>query len=61
LFYLTRNMDIFLLIFQPSEFLSTYTIVITILLTSPRPRFSVLSRNQQELPSCNVIILIFPI
>jgi len=29
LFYSTRNMDIFLLIFQPSEFLSIYTIVIT--------------------------------
>jgi hypothetical protein len=28
LFYLTRNMGIFLLIFQPSEFLSIYTIVI---------------------------------
>ena len=29
LFYATRNMDIFLLIFQPSEFLTIYTIVIT--------------------------------
>ena len=28
LFYLTRNMGIFLLIFQPLEFLSIYTIVI---------------------------------
>jgi len=39
LFYLIRNMDIFLLIFQPSEFLSIYTIVITRLLTYSRPRF----------------------
>lgn len=30
LYYLSRNMDIFLLIFQPSEFLSIYIIVITI-------------------------------
>jgi hypothetical protein len=37
--YLIRNMDIFLLIFQPSEFLSIYTIVITRLLTYSRPRF----------------------
>ena len=43
LFYLTRNMDIFLLIFQPSEFLSIYTIVITRLLPCFRPRFSALS------------------
>jgi len=28
LFYVIRNMDIFLLIFQPSEFLTIYTIVI---------------------------------
>ena len=39
LFYLTSNMDIFLLIFQPSEFLTIYTIVITILLPYFRPRF----------------------
>ena len=39
LFYLTRNMDIFLLIFQPSEFLSIYIIVMTRLLTYSRPRF----------------------
>jgi hypothetical protein len=45
LFYSTRNMDIFLLIFQPSEFLNTYTIVITRLLPYFRPRFSVLSRK----------------
>ena len=45
--YLTRNMDIFLLIFQPSEFLSIYTIVITRLLTYFRPRFSVLSQQTQ--------------
>ena len=43
LFYLTRNMDIFLLIFQPSEFLSIYTIVITKQLPYLRPRFSALS------------------
>ena len=43
LFYLTRNMDIFLLIFQPSEFLSIYTIVITRVLPCFRPRFSALS------------------
>jgi hypothetical protein len=43
LFYVIRNMDIFLLIFQPSEFLSIYTIVITRLLPYFRPRFSVLS------------------
>ena len=45
LFYATRNMDIFLLIFQPSEFLSIYTIVITKQSPYFRPRFSVLSRN----------------
>jgi hypothetical protein len=43
LFYLIRNMDIFLLIFQPSEFLTIYTIVIIRLLSYFRPRFSVLS------------------
>ena len=42
---MTRNMDIFLLIFQPSEFLSIYTIVITGLLTYSRPRFFVLSQK----------------
>jgi hypothetical protein len=41
--YLTRNMDIFLLIFQLSEFLSIYTIVITRLLSCFRPRFQALS------------------
>ncbi len=39
LFYLIRNMDIFLLIFQPSEFLSIYTIVITKQSPYFRPRF----------------------
>ena len=39
LLYMTRNMDIFLLIFQPSEFLSIYTIVITRILTYSKPRF----------------------
>ena len=39
LFYSTRNMDIFLLIFQPSEFLTIYIIVITRLLHYSRPRF----------------------
>ena len=39
LFYLTRNMNIFLLILQPSEFLSIYIIVMTRLLTYSRPRF----------------------
>ena len=43
LFYATRNMDIFLLIFQPSEFLTIYTIVITKQLPYLRPRFSALS------------------
>ena len=37
--YLTRNRNIFLLIFQPSEFLAIYTIVITRLLSYFRPRF----------------------
>ena len=37
--YMTRNMDIFLLIFQPSEFLSIYTIVIIQHLPYFRPRF----------------------
>ncbi len=37
--YLSSNMDIFLLIFQPSEFLSIYTIVIIQLLPYFRPRF----------------------
>ena len=39
LFYLIRNMDIFLLIFQPSEFLTIYTTVITKQLPYFRPRF----------------------
>jgi hypothetical protein len=39
-------MDIFLLIFQPSEFLSIYTIVFTRVFTCFRPRFSVLSRER---------------
>jgi hypothetical protein len=39
LFYLIRNRRIFLLIFQPSEFLSIYIIVMTRLLTYSRPRF----------------------
>ena len=37
--YLSSNMDIFLLIFQPSEFLTIYTIVITKQLPYFRPRF----------------------
>ena len=37
--YLSSNMDIFLLIFQPFEFLSIYTIVIIQLLPHFRPRF----------------------
>jgi len=41
--YSTHNTDIFLLIFQPSEFLSIYTIVFTRGLTCFKPRFSVLS------------------
>lgn len=47
--YLIRNMDIFLLIFQPSEFLSIYTIVITKQLPYFRPRFSVLSPKSDAL------------
>lgn len=39
LFYMTGNMDFYLLIFQPSEFLYIYIIVITRLLTYPRSRF----------------------
>src|SRR5664280_1863600 len=49
LFYLIRNRRIFLLIFQPSEFLTTYTIVITRLLPYFRPRFSVLSLKKYSL------------
>ena len=42
-FNLTNNMCIFTLIFQTSELLTIYTIVITRFLSYFRPRFSVLS------------------
>ena len=48
----TRNRDIFLLIFQPSEFLSTYTTIITRLLPYFRPRFQVLSPKIYPLRLC---------
>ena len=53
LFYLTRNMGIFLLIFQPLEFLSIYTIVIKQQLYHFRPRFPALSHDFLK----NIIVL----